>query len=125
MLILRFDKLFSSAYQRRPHSFQSKEGSRTKLSLLNLVRFSAGNHERIAALYEHDYQRTGIAANFEDECASLASARKNISHAFRHDRQLSMIRNNTSFLQAAYHPAINSLGTHSEGVGQNFEVVAT
>src|ERR1700693_5717615 len=85
MLILRFNGLLSSAYQWKPHSFQSKPGNRTNFSLIDSMRFSSGNQPSIAAPSEHDHQQTGIGIDSEDEFASLASSRKNASHATRHE----------------------------------------
>jgi hypothetical protein len=83
---------------------------------MNSKRFSSGNQRSIAAPSEQDYQQIGVGIASEDEYASLASSRKNASHASWHDQPLLKFQNDTNTMQVVYHLAINSSGAHSEGV---------
>lgn len=96
--------------------FSPTQGIGTNIYLMNSKRFSSGNHRSIAAPSEQDYQQTGVGIASEDEYASLASSRKNASHASWHDQPLLKFQNDTNTMQVVYHLAVNSIGAHSEGV---------
>jgi hypothetical protein len=63
----------------------------------------------------------GGRGDFERESASLASAKKNASHASWHGQPLRKIQKNKDTVQAGYHSGDDFLGAHSEGVARQFE----
>ena len=85
------------------------------LVYINEKRISLGNLRSLAAP-ELGYQQTGMGTCSGDELASLASSRKNASHASWHDRPLHGIRNDTNTMQAAYHLACELICTQTEGL---------
>src|ERR1017187_4898879 len=93
--------------------FSPTQGIGTNIYLMNSKPLSSSNHRTLTPPSEQDYQQTGVGIASEDKYASLASSRKNASHASWHDQPLRKFQNDTTSLHAAYHLAVNSLVTQS------------